>query len=91
MNTLATSERPRALSARCDDAALHVALADGRELSVPLAWFPRLLHATAEHRERFELLGDGEGLHWPTLDEDLSVAGLLAGRSSLEAHLPHAA
>ena len=58
---------------------LTVLLADGRKISVPLAWFPRLLHATAEQRQNFELLGEGEGIHWPDVDEDLSVAGLLRG------------
>lgn len=91
MSILESPERPRAVSARCDDAALHVVLADGRELSVPLAWFPRLLHATAEQRAEFELLGDGDGLHWPALDEDLSVNGLLAGTPSVDVKLPHAA
>ena len=57
---------------------LVVRLADGRTISVPLAWFPRLLHATAEQRQNWELLGAGEGLHWP-IDEDLSVSGLLRG------------
>jgi len=58
---------------------LTVRLVDGRTISVPLVWFPRLLHATAEQRAKFELLGDGEGIHWPDVDEDLSVAGLLRG------------
>jgi Protein of unknown function (DUF2442) len=56
---------------------LTVSLADGRRIAVPLAWFPRLLHATRGQRQNFELLGDGEGVHWPDIDEDLSVAGLL--------------
>jgi hypothetical protein len=54
-----------------------VSLADGRKISIPLTWFPRLLHATANQRQNFELLGDGEGIHWPDIDEDLSVGGLL--------------
>ena len=58
---------------------LTVLLADGRRISVPLAWFPRLLHATPSQRQHFEILGDGEGIHWPDVDEDLSVAGLLRG------------
>ena len=56
---------------------LTVLLADGRKISVPLVWFPRLLHATADQRRNFQLLGEGEGIHWPDIDEDLSVAGLL--------------
>ena len=58
---------------------LGVELADGRHLAVPLACFPRLLAATPEQRERFEISGGGTGLHWDDLDEDLSVAGLLLG------------
>jgi hypothetical protein len=61
------------------DDGLEVDLLDGRRLSVPLVWFPRLLHATPAQRNRFELLGGGEGIHWPEIDEDLSVAGLLRG------------
>lgn len=63
-----------------------VTLNDGRELSIPLAWFPRLLHGTPEEREAWELIGDGEGLHWEALDEDISVAGLLAGRGDQTRH-----
>jgi Protein of unknown function (DUF2442) len=63
-----------------NDDELTVLLADGRKISVPLAWFPRLLHATTDQRQNFELLGEGEGIHWPDVDEDLSVAGLLRGR-----------
>jgi len=61
---------------------LIVDLADGRRIAAPLAWFPRLAEGPAEERSRWELLGDGEGIHWPGLDEDLSVAGLLAGSPS---------
>jgi hypothetical protein len=58
---------------------LIVELTDGRVVSVPLAWFPRLLHATPAQRNNWVLLADGEGIHWPAVDEDLSVAGLLRG------------
>jgi len=61
---------------------LAVVLADGRRVCVPLAWFPRLLHAAPEQRANYEILGDGQGIHWPDLDEDLSVAGLLKGVSA---------
>ncbi|MBN1395525.1 MAG: DUF2442 domain-containing protein [Pirellulales bacterium] len=64
--------------------SLTVRLDDGRLLSVPLEWYPRLLHGTEADRERYELIGDGEGIHWPELDEDISVEGLLAGRRSAE-------
>ena len=58
--------------------ALRVRLADGREVSAPLEWFPRLRDATPEQRGEWRLIGGGVGVHWPALDEDLSVAGLLA-------------
>ncbi len=73
---------PRAASVEVTDVELIVDLVDGRRLSVPLVWFPRLLAATPEQRDRSELLGDGDGIHWPLIDEDLSVEGLLAGRRS---------
>ncbi|MCE5307263.1 MAG: DUF2442 domain-containing protein [Acidobacteriales bacterium] len=79
MSSLVVEARPRAVEVEVNDDDLRVVLADGRTLSVPLAWFPRLLHATPAQRQRFELLGDGEGIHWPDVDEDLSVAGLLRG------------
>jgi len=59
---------------------MWVELSDGRTLGIPLAWFPRLLKATPAQRSRFELSGGGSGLHWPDIDEDISLAGLLAGR-----------
>jgi hypothetical protein len=61
---------------------LSVQLADGRRVMVPLAWFPRLLHATDEQRGNWRLIGDGQGVHWPDVDEDLSVAGLLRGAAA---------
>lgn len=70
---------PLAQDVRVTEDELIVALVDGRTIIVPLAWFPRLLHATAEERNQFELLGDGDGIHWPDVDEDISVAGLLRG------------
>jgi hypothetical protein len=62
-----------------NDTELIVHLKNGRTISAPLSWFPRLLTATPEQRSNFELLGDGEGIHWPDADEDLSVAGILRG------------
>jgi Protein of unknown function (DUF2442) len=59
------------------DDRLIVTLADGRELSAPLAWFPRLSEATAEQRQKWRLIGRGHGIHWPDVDEDVSVASLL--------------
>jgi hypothetical protein len=75
---------PPATQVSVDDEALTVELADGRTLSVPLVWFPRLANGTAEERSHWRFIGQGEGIHWPDLDEDISVAGLLAGRPSSE-------
>jgi hypothetical protein len=63
---------------------LTVELSDGRSLSVPLAWFPRLVHATPAERKSWRLIGRGHGIHWDKLDEDISVEGLLAGKPSGE-------
>ena len=63
---------------------LTVDLEDGRTISVPLAWYPRLLHATPEERTDWRLIGKGKGIHWPNLDEDISVENLLAGKPSGE-------
>ena len=68
-----------AASLTLDESMMHVALTDGRIISVPLIWFPLLHDATPQQREHFEIGGGGTSLHWPELDEDLSVAGLLAG------------
>ena len=63
---------------------LVVELIDGRTLTIPLTWYPRLAHGTQAERANWRLIGEGEGLHWPDLDEDISVEGLLAGRRSGE-------
>ena len=76
------STDPRAQDVKIDHEELVVRLADGRTVSVPLAWFPRLLHADTRQRKHWQLLGNGEGIHWPDIDEDLSVAGLLRGTSA---------
>jgi len=78
-----------ALEVRTTEDELVVELSDGRRISVPLVWFPRLLHATAEQRSHFELIGDGEGIHWPDVDEDISVRGLLLGLPSVEYQRGH--
>jgi hypothetical protein len=80
MSSSVVEIRPRAREVSVSEDELTVLLADGRKISVPLAWFPRLLHATMDQRQNFELLGEGEGIHWPEIDEDLSVAGLLRGQ-----------
>ena len=74
---------PAAAKIAVSDDALTVTLTDGRAVSVPLGWYPRLIHATPKERANTELYGDGT-IHWPDLDEDISVEGLLAGRRSLE-------
>ena len=70
---------------RFDDSMMWVSLADGRQLGVPLAYFPRLLRATTQQREAFVISGGGMGLHWDELDEDISVPALLAGKVDLAA------
>ena len=74
-----TVEQVRATDIGITEDEIVATLEDGRTIAVPLAWFPRLLHATATQRNNFELIGDGVGIHWPDVDEDLSVAGFLAG------------
>jgi hypothetical protein len=66
------------------DDTLAVDLNDGRTISVPLAWYPRLLHGTQEERRHWRFIGDKEGIHWPDLDEDISVENLLLGKPSGE-------
>ena len=79
MSSSAPEVEPRAVAVEVSEDELCVQLADGRRLAVPLVWFPRLLHATAAERAKFELVGGGIGIHWPEVDEDLSVEGLLRG------------
>ena len=79
MSSSVVEVNPRAQEVSISEDELTVSLADGRRVSVPLAWFPRLLHATSAQRANWELLGDGEGIRWPEVDEDLSVAGILRG------------
>ena len=80
MSTSVVSPEPRAVEVSCTEDVLRVRLADGRELFVPLEWFPRLRNATTEARHDFRLIGGGIGIQWPTVDEDISIAGLLATR-----------
>ena len=85
MNSLAIKQiEARATSVRVSDDSLVVDLTDGRTVSAPLAWYPRLLHGTVPERKDCLLTGDGLGIHWPQLDEDISVDGILAGRKSYE-------
>lgn len=66
---------------------LSVDLSDGRTISVPLEWFPRLLHATSKERHTWRLIGKGQGIHWENIDEDVSIEGLIAGRPSGESQI----
>jgi hypothetical protein len=85
MNSSAVEgQEARAQSVAVTEEALSVDLVDGRTIIVPLIWYPRLWHGTPEERGHFELFGDGAYIHWPDLDEDLTVAGLLAGCRSGE-------
>ena len=68
---------PVAVEVEVSDTALRIVLSDGRELSAPLAWFPRLRDATPAQRRNWELIGRGHGLHWPDVDEDVSVRALM--------------
>jgi hypothetical protein len=75
---------PAATSVIVTDDTLTVDLSDGRTISVPLAWYPRLAHGTEAERATWRLIGRGDGIHWPQLDEDISVEGLIAGKPSGE-------
>ncbi len=77
MTTSADPAGAQAMSVDFNDASIRVALADGREISAPLAWFPRLRDASPEQRANWRLIGPGEGIHWPDIDEDVSVRALL--------------
>ncbi|MCI0413238.1 DUF2442 domain-containing protein [bacterium] len=74
----------RAKSVSLSDDSLIVDLTDGRTISVPLAWYPRLVHGSPKERNHLEIIGNGQGIHWPDLDEDLSIEGLLLGKTSGE-------
>jgi hypothetical protein len=75
---------PVALTVEVTDDTLTAELSDGRTISVPLAWYPRLVNGTPQERSRWRLIGTGEGIHWPDLDEDISVENLLLGQPSGE-------
>jgi hypothetical protein len=84
MTTLVLEADPAVVDVQIDDININVYLVDGRGLSVPLEWYPRLLHATPDERNSWQLLGDGYAIEWPGLDEHIGVEGLLAGRRSGE-------
>lgn len=75
---------PAAMDVLVTDDTLSVELEDGRTLSTPLVWYPRLAHGTSEERRNWRLIGRGEGIHWPDLDEDISVENLISGKPSGE-------
>ncbi|MFZ3253056.1 MAG: DUF2442 domain-containing protein [Syntrophales bacterium] len=79
MNTLEPKAGERVKEVRFTDDAISVDIFDGRTITVPIAWYPRLLHATPEQRQNWKIAGAGYGIHWPDIDEDLSVQGLLQG------------
>ena len=84
MSTSTLASSPRAVSAEITDDTLTISLADGRVVSVPISWYPRLSNALPEHREVWEFIGGGHGIHWPELDEDISVENVLLGQPSGE-------
>lgn len=77
-------EVPKAEDVRVTTDSLSIDLSDGRSISVPLEWFPRLVYATSAERKNWRLIGRGHGIHWEDIDEDISVEGLLSGKPSSE-------
>jgi len=84
MNILSLEHECLATKLSFSEDSFTVYLNDGRHITIPLAWYPRLLAGTKHERENYELIGGGEGVHWPKLDEDILIEGLLAGRPSQE-------
>jgi hypothetical protein len=82
MTSSVLETKPLARSVAISSDELTISLADGRRISVPLAWYPRLRDATPDQLAKWEILGQGEGIRWPLVDEDLSVAGILLGTPS---------
>ncbi|MFH1906883.1 MAG: DUF2442 domain-containing protein [Chloroflexota bacterium] len=79
-----TLTTPRVVNVFVTDDTLSVDLEDGRTIAVPIAWYPRLAYGTPEERDHFQISGAGYGVHWPDLDEDIGIEGLLLGRRSTE-------
>lgn len=88
MSSSAITADERVLDVAFSDDALSVSLRDGRVISVPLVWYPRLLNAKPAQRRNWEIIGGGYGIHWPDVDEDLSTEGLLRGARAPKAHPP---
>ncbi|MGD2049725.1 MAG: DUF2442 domain-containing protein [Chloroflexota bacterium] len=83
-SAVAAPAQPRAVNVIVTDDTLTVDLEDGRTISVPIGWFPRLAHGSPEERANFQISGAGRGIHWPDLDEDIGIEGLLLGKKSTE-------
>jgi Protein of unknown function (DUF2442) len=88
MSSSAITTDERVLDVAFSDDALSVSLRDGRVISVPLVWYPRLLNATHSQRKNWKIAGGGYGIHWPDVDEDLSTEGLLRGARAPKSHSP---
>ncbi len=88
MSSSAITADERVLDVAFTDDALSVSLSDGRVISVPLVWYPRLLNAASSQRKNWKIAGGGYGIYWPDLDEDLSTEGLLRGAKAPKAHPP---
>ena len=84
MNTFAIEMKASIQDVELTEDSLVVDLADGRTVSVPIAWYPRLMHGTREERSHWRIIGKGEGIHWPDVDEDISAENILLGRPSGE-------
>ena len=91
MSFLATAADERVADVSVDQDKLSVRLKDGRTISAPLAWYPRLFHATPEQRNEWKVAGGGYGIHWPSIDEDISTEGLLRGAPAPHAQVKHSA
>ena len=91
MSFLATAADERVADVSFDQDSLSVRLKGGRTITVPLAWFPRLLHATPEQRADWKIAGGGYGIHWPSIDEDISTEGLLRGAPAPDAQVKRSA
>lgn len=87
MSTSSIKAEPFAVDVSFTDDSMRVTLADGREVSVPLEWFPRLRNATPKQRQNWQFIGKGIGIHWPDVDEDVSVEGLLRGAPAPRQHV----
>lgn len=88
VESLSSKADERIAAIQFDDEYLHAQLREGRTISVPLSWYPRLLHATLEQRKHYKLTSDGHEIHWPDVDEDLTVEGFLRGERAAPGSIP---